>query len=81
MATDKYIGKTNKELIIELIGRIENIHNKLDECRPVCFRTENDVIKLKQNYINFKWIITAAASTFTFLINIIFWVIRKRKGG
>jgi len=81
MADNKYMGKTNKELIIELIRNVETIHNQLKECRPVCFKSENDIIEMKQNTSNFKWVVSTIAILTTAFINILIFFVKKLKGG
>lgn len=76
-----YLGKTNKELLIEVIGKVDSMQKQLNECRPVCFRSENEVIKLKEDYKNIKWVIAAIASFFTILLNLAVFIFKKFKGG
>ena len=72
---DQYIGKTNKELIIEVIGKVNNIEKSLKECRPICFKNEHRLIKLESqnNKPNF--------SLTSFLITSLVWLLKKLKGG
>jgi len=77
----QYIGKTNRELILEVIGKVSNIEEKLSECRPTCFGNQDNIIKIKQDQKNLKFVVTAAASIVTLIINGIFWIFKKTKGG
>ena len=81
MTNNKYIGKTNKELIIETIGHIERLEEKLTECRPVCFKSENEIIEVKRDMHNFKFIISTIAILATAFVNIALFVYKKLKGG
>ena len=76
-----YLGKTNKELIIEVIGKVEGIQKQLTECRPVCFRNENEVIKIREEIRSVKWFIGIIAAFITIGINAIAWFIKKLNGG
>ncbi len=79
--TNQYLGKTNKELIVEVIGRVESIQKELKECRPVCFSSKSKLIQLEQKQTDLKWMVTLAAAITTAVFNIIFWIIKKIKGG
>ena len=79
--SDKYIGKTNKELIIEVIGKMENIEEKLGECRPICFSTRSKLNIIAERQKNYKWLISGVTGLITILINIIFIIIKRLKGG
>ncbi len=67
-----YLGKTNKELIIEVIGEIKGIKKELRECRPVCFNNKDTLIKIQAKEKNWPNI---------FPISIIIWILQKLKGG
>ena len=81
MNNKQYLGKTNKELIIEVIGEIKGIKKDLKECRPVCFNSENELIKINQKIKDFKWFVTAIASIVTIVLNAAMIFYKKIKGG
>ena len=76
-----YIGKTNKELIIEVIGKVENIQKELSECRPVCFASKGKIAVIEQKQADLKYVIAIAATLTTAAVNILVWFFKKLKGG
>ncbi len=78
---DKYIGKTNRELIIEIKGKVENIQEDLKECRPICFATRSKVNIMDERQKNLKWLVTGVAGLITLLLNVVIFAIKKFKGG
>jgi hypothetical protein len=48
----RFSGRSNKELIIEVICKIENIEEKLKDCRPICFSSENKLIQISERVHN-----------------------------
>ena len=76
-----YLGKTNKELIIEVIGKVNNIEKALKVCRPVCFDSKEKIAVMEQKQKDLKWVVMLTAALATAAFNVIFWIVKKIKGG